>query len=228
VAAAEAHGVALLPVLLDFHWCRPARIVGGVRCAGRAAQLTDAASRAGLLRDVLGPLLLRFGQRPGIAAWDVINEPEWVTFSWRSWHAGRAVLPDVMTDYIAEAAALVHRSTVHPVTAGLASAVSLPRVRGLGLDFYQVHWYDPLDEIVPLETPVSTWAVDRPVLLGEFPTRGSRRSPREIEATALAAGYAGALAWSLRANDDASDAAVVWQWLHDAGPHVNGVAPALQ
>jgi hypothetical protein len=118
-----------------------------------------------------------------------------------------------MCEYIAEAAALVHECTRHVVTVGLASAASLPRVRGLGIDLYQAHWYDKLDTRAPLATPVAAWALDGPVLLGEFPTRGSSRSPHAIESIARQAGYAGALAWSLCAGDSASDEAAIWKWL---------------
>ena len=36
VECAETHGLALIPVLLDFHWCAPAREIGGVRCWAKA------------------------------------------------------------------------------------------------------------------------------------------------------------------------------------------------
>jgi hypothetical protein len=78
-------------------------------------------------------------------------------------------------------------------------------VKDARLDVYQVHWYDALQRRAPLETPVASLGVDRPVLLGEFPTRGSRRSPSDIVAAAKRAGYSGALAWSMLAEDPASD-----------------------
>lgn len=216
VTAAEAHGVGLIPVLLDFHWCHPARTHAGVTCGGRAHDLVDAGRRAHLLHHVLRPLLARFGARSGIAAWDLINEPDWVTFSWQSWDPLHALLPDVMCSYIAEAAALVHECTMHPATVGLATAASLPHVRGLGLDLLQVHWYDRLEDLAPLATPVETWGMDVPIILGEFPTRGSARAADEIEDIASEAGYAGALAWSLRAGDAASDPDAVWHWLSES------------
>lgn len=213
LTVAEHRGVALMPVLLDFHWCHAARDVDGVRCGGRRALVADAGHRTHLLQHVLRPLLARFGSRTGIAAWDLINEPEWVTFSWGTWDPLHALLPDETCAYISEAAALVHECTDHPATVGLATAASLARVRGLGLDLYQAHWYDKLDDQAPLATPVVDYALDAPVVLGEFPTRNSARSPWEIAVTAREAGYRGAFAWSVNAADDATDVDALWRWL---------------
>jgi hypothetical protein len=220
IRAAEASGVALVLVLLDFHWCHPEREVNGVRCGGRAPHLTDPALRRRFLDRVLQPILSRYAGVPAIAAWDLINEPEWVTFSWNTWRAGSAVLPDSMCDYIAEAAALVHACTDHVATVGLATAASLPRMRGLGLDVYQAHWYDTVEAAAPLARPVSAWVTDAPVLLGEFPTRESRLNPAAIEAVARQAGYCGALAWSLLATDDSTDPDRAREWLEGPQPVV--------
>ena len=98
-----------------------------------------------------------------------------------------------------------HDRTTQAVTVGAASAFSLDLVRGLGLDLYQIHWYDKYELRTPLDQPVAAFALDRPVLLGEFPTRGSRCSAGEILATARGTGYAGALGWPAAADDEASD-----------------------
>ena len=78
-------------------------------------------------------------------------------------------------------------------------------MRKLGLDFYQVHWYDSVEAAAPLKRPVSKLGLDRPVLLGEFPTRGSTVPPADVLVTTQSAGYSGALAWSMFAEDDFTD-----------------------
>jgi hypothetical protein len=88
---------------------------------------------------------------------------------------------------------------------GSASTRWLALVQGLGLDFYQPHWYDRFEAVAPLATPVADLACDRPVVLGEFPTRGSRSDPEVVLTTARRAGYAGALYWSVMADDSATD-----------------------
>jgi hypothetical protein len=206
VAGARERGLRLLFVLFDFLWLAPRRRWAGVQLGGRRGLVARRSRRDRLLANVVAPILDRYGAEPAIAAWDVINEPEWATLGWGAWDPRRAVAPRAMRALIREVAELVHERSSQPATVGLASAAGLGLVRGLALDFYQVHWYDSLEARAPLHTPVSVWGADRPVLLGEYPTRGSALQPPEIVSAARRAGYGGALAWSLLADDAASDA----------------------
>ena len=94
---------------------------------------------------------------------------------------------------------------MQPVTVGSASSRWLRLVQGLALDFYQPHWYDSVEGKSPLSTPVDALGCDAPVVLGEFPTRGSARDPFAVIEMAHAAGYRGALFWSVLAEDSATD-----------------------
>jgi hypothetical protein len=201
----EAH-LRVVFVLVDFLWFRRARRVRGVKLQGRAASVRDAVLRKRLLEGVIEPLLERYGRSRAVRAWDVINEPEWAIRGSGSWRPG-APSRAAMRAFVREVAALVHARTGHAATVGLASGRSLGLVKGLGLDFYQVHWYDRHDASFPLDRPLGPRGLDRPRVLGEFPTRGSRRSPEDILAAARRSGYAGAWAWSLLAEDSATDGA---------------------
>jgi hypothetical protein len=198
-------GLRILPVLLDFHWCHPARVVNGVQIGGRRAMLARPDWRAALVDRVIAPLAGRFGHDPRIYAWDVINEPEWVTFDLGTWRPWSTLRISALRAYITLAADRLHALGRHPVTVGSASARYLPAVQGLGLDFYQPHWYDRFERRHPIATPVASLACDAPVMLGEFPTSGSEKSPAALIATAHAAGYSGAMFWSVMAEDDATD-----------------------
>lgn len=203
---ADRRGVGLVPVLFDFLWPRPGTACGGVRMGGRRRTLL-ARGRGALLDRVLSPILARYGEHPAVAAWDLFNEPEWATLGLGGRARQGAVGPLAMRGFLARAAEAAQASASQPVTVGLAGKWGLPLVRGLGLDLYEVHWYDASSSPAALEGPVSRWGLDRPVLLGEFPTRGSRRTPDAIVSAARQAGYAGALAWSLRAGDESSGGA---------------------
>jgi hypothetical protein len=198
-------GLSAILVLFDYHWFRPATLVKGVQTCGRARLAADPRLRERLLERVVAPLLERYGRAPSILAWDVVNEPEWVTRGVRLAPRVSDVPRASMRDFIGDIVGLIHQRTSHAATVGSASARSLPLVEGLGLDVYQVHWYDRLDRKAPLDRSVASLGLDRPLVLGEFPTRGSRRMPVEIVEIARQNGYAGALAWSLLSGDAAAD-----------------------
>ena len=198
-------GLSAIFVLFDFHWFRPAAVVNGVQTCGRARLAIDPLQRERLLERVVAPLLERYGRHPSILAWDVINEPEWVTRAVRLPPRPSEVPRAAMRDFIRDIVGLIHQRTSHAATVGSASVRNLPLVEGLGLDVYQAHWYDRLDRRAPLDRPVATLGLDRPLILGEFPTRGSRRMPAEIVEVARQNDYAGALAWSAVSDDQVTD-----------------------
>jgi hypothetical protein len=202
---ARRAGVLLIPVLLDFHWCLGRRIVHGVQLGGRRASLVDPIAREALLDRVLGPLLRRYGAEPIVWAWDVMNEPEWVTLGLGSWNPFSAVEQADMKTFLELAVSMVHAEAKQPVTVGSASAAWLPLVQGIGLDLYQPHWYDRLERLSALSSPVRTLGLDRPAILGEFPTRGSSRDVKMLLTAARESGYSGALLWSVLSSDVASD-----------------------
>lgn len=198
---AAAHRIQIMFVLLDFLWCDAAREVRGVQMGGRSRVLDTPAARHALLDAVFRPVLERYGREPSVFAWDIINEPEWI----------RTLRPSGIEAFLSETVSLIRTTTTHPVTVGSAGVRWRERYASLDLDFYQVHWYDSLKRQPPLETPVSRLGFDRPVLLGEFPTKGSTRAPGDIVATARAAGYAGAFYWSALSDDERSTCLQPWQ-----------------
>ena len=170
----ERAGVAAIFVLFDYHWFRRARVIEGVRTGGRRALALDPSLRPILIERVVDPLLERYGRHPCILAWDIVNEPEWVTRNGPLSSRPLGARKPAMRAFIRDVATVIHNLTSHAATVGSASTSTLALVRGLGLDVYQAHWYDRLDRRSPLDRPVGTLGLDRPLILGEFPTRGSR------------------------------------------------------
>lgn len=200
-AILERHGVRALFVLFDFLLARPGRAVQGVRLFGRRRWLADRNLRGRLLERVVAPLVAHAAGAPGLLGWDVINEPEWATLGAGEWRPWRAVARGAMRGFLSEAVPLVRDAGRAPVTVGLASVRGLGLVRDLGLDFHQVHWYDHVDHASTLTRQVEAYGLHTPLLLGEFPTMSSGQPPTAIVSSARRAGYAGALAWSLCAED---------------------------
>lgn len=201
----SAAGLKVLPVLFDFSWCRRAKQAGGVQVAGRRQWFVNETSRRALIDGVVRPIARRYGQHPAVWGWDILNEPEWITYGVGNWNPIGTLSDQAMRRFLRDVASTLRAQAEQPVTVGLASARGLSLVRELGLDLYQVHWYDHLERRSPLTTPVSAFGLDRPIILGEFPTRGSRRSTEDILAAAKQSGYAAALGWSALATDRATD-----------------------
>jgi hypothetical protein len=201
---ASKHGLRLLLVLFDFHLFGVPTFVNGVQLHGRRSLVADPARAAAVVENVLRPSMSRYGAEETILGWDVINEPEWATLGYRAWNPRTSVRPSVMRSWVRNICAAVHEETRQLATVGLASARGLPLVIDCGLDFYQVHWYDDLELRSPLSSP-PVEHLDKPLLLGEYPTSGTRKTTVEILETARAAGYSGALAWSANAGDSYSD-----------------------
>ena len=197
-------GMRVIFVLLDFLWFDESARINGVQTGGRSRVISGAYKQQALRRRIIVPLLERYGRSPAILAWDIINEPEWATRGWGGGIIGPALSFPAMRRFIKRTARLVHRHTGHMVTVGLGNAAGLPLVRGCGLDFYQVHWYERWENVAPLERQVAELGLDRPLLLGEFPTKGASRPPHVIVETARNNGYCGALAWSWLAADEFS------------------------
>jgi len=108
------------------------------------------------------------------------------------------VLSSAMRSFLGAAVQLVHQRTRALATVGLASTANLGLVEGLGLDFYQAHWWEPYGD-APLRRAAADFRLDRPLVLGAFPA--ATKSVKTVLDTARSAGYGGALLWSLRAVD---------------------------
>jgi hypothetical protein len=201
---AREHGIGLVPVLFDFKLFDPPSLVGRVSMGGRRHLVATEDGRRGLFDRVLVPFIGRYAHEPAVVAWDLFNEPEWAVLGMGG-RLGRGATIAAFRAFLEEAVLRLRRVASQPLTVGLASAAGLDLVRGLDFGFHQVHWYDSMEARSPLGRPVADLGCELPVILGEFPTRGSARSVEGILETANAAGYAGAWAWSWCATDEATD-----------------------
>jgi hypothetical protein len=213
------HPVRLLPVLADYKFCEPG--VWPVNHAdpalgrsvpdqawvkgGRAEAIT--ANRARFIEQVLRPLLrLSSRYRDAIYAWDVFNEPEWVTSGWHP--DGRDDHPvgeGDMRAFLEDSMAAI-REAGFSSTIGFAMIETIHRA-GLYADVNQFHHYT--DGSRPLEP--NPFAPGRPAIVGEFATSTAedtwpelrQRGQGVLERLTFAEGqgYDLALAWSFQAAD---------------------------
>jgi hypothetical protein len=201
LAAARRRGVSLMPVLLDFHVCGPRKLVNGVQIGGRSRIIADRDAQAAFIDRIIRPVVERYGYDETVIAWDIINEPEWCLRGGPLFRRTAVSFP-ALQSFLVEAVQCVKRTARQPVTIGCAGTWRLDLVTPLGLDFYQVHWYDRFGWPA-LARPVAELGLgDRPVILGEFAGRSTRVA--DVLNAAKKAGYEGALVWSVLASDEHS------------------------
>src|SRR4029453_357592 len=107
---------------------------------GRSRLIEDPAHRSALVDLVLRPIVEQYREEEVIVGWDLMNEPEWClgigprTIECATFGA--------LQTFLRQAVNRVHETSPQPVTAASAGTFGLYLVRPLGLDFYQVHWYE--------------------------------------------------------------------------------------
>ena len=199
-------GIRLVLVTLDHRWMFRLPYV-------RAGVLLYVPARGAFFDGVLLPLLDRYGPSGAradlalsIAAWELMNEPDWVIREWtadRSPHADRPLPFAVAAALVARFSEAVHRHTAALATLGAGRARNLSAWDddALGLDLLQVHYYPdtwrPHLDIEVAGRPATALGLNRPVVLGEFP---GQKAGEYLE-FALASGYAGAWPWSFSGTD---------------------------
>jgi hypothetical protein len=151
---------------------------------------TDPTQRQAL-GTVLGPLFARYKNNSHVLSWEVYNEPDLDILTPDFYRAVSET-----TKMIAES---VHANTGAYVTVGLWSIDGLLLFTGLGLDYFQIHWYDPMGATnCAICTDYSTlrtqYKLDGPLVVGELYLGVD--TPGRLE-TLYGEGYAGAWAWSL-------------------------------
>jgi hypothetical protein len=219
--------IKLVPSLVDFHWCHQGTVAdadAGIVKGGRYDIVSDAAKSKTFFDNVLDPLLevsLRYAD--AIYAWELINEPEWVT-EMRSLIKIRAdenktVTEDQMLSFIAEGIGRINAKRLADGRPAFRSTIGFAHwdaiedwdSAGLGLTLHQFHYYAPDKR----EIPRHIFSEDYPCFVGEFATTFQRGWP-ELKDQDMTQGistrlrclaekdYPAAFPWSARATDDAT------------------------
>ncbi|MGD9902255.1 MAG: hypothetical protein AB7U83_02200 [Vicinamibacterales bacterium] len=220
LALAAAHRLRLVPVLFDHRLAFRRADLAGATVGGHLRWLADPDGQARLLATVIAPVVGRYA--PGgaradlagaVAAWDLLNEPDWIVAELSpAPEIERPVPFDLFAAWVRDAAGLVHH---HHARVTLGGA----RLRfarwwddpNLGLDFLQAHcYYDPAHDHDLVTTSAAALGLTRPLVVGECAGRGDPPDPargrpavgpRELAAAARHGGYLAAWPWSWRGVD---------------------------
>ncbi|MGE0601504.1 MAG: cellulase family glycosylhydrolase [Dehalococcoidia bacterium] len=157
-----------------------------------AAWIGDKSQRNALV-GVIGDLAAHYATNPHILAWDVFNEPEWEVMNPA---AGEDLVATV--DAVADE---IHRRSPALVTIGSVNITALGMWLNSPLDFYEPHWYDPMEpKACAICTDYATLSViyglKKPIVIGEFYADANVDAAGRY-ADLYKKGYAGAWGWSL-------------------------------
>lgn len=172
----------LVPSLIDFHWCHHGTVAdatSNIVKGGRADIINDPVKRDAFFDAVLEPLLdvsLRHPQ--AIYAWELINEPEWVTteksLAKLRLEENKTVSQDRMLEFIAKGIGRINARRQSDGTPAFQSTVGFAHhstlfdwdSAGLGITLHQFHFYAQNDGNLPSHV----FSEDYPCFIGEFAT----------------------------------------------------------
>ncbi len=219
-------GIAVSMCLWSFDMLRDQ----GQDISVQKALLEDPVKTQTYIDNALIPILEEIGAHPAVLTWEIFNEAENMTeeFGFTEVRTSMAAVQQ----FINLTAGAIHRMVPGAlVSNGAGNFATMTDIEGhtnyyrddrliaaggdpLGtLDFYQVHYYPDnfALSLSPFHRPADWWQLDKPIVIGEFPSKsieedGNAPSYTRVEAYKLAYeyGYAGALAWDYRGFDGGS------------------------
>jgi hypothetical protein len=230
---AAANGILMMPVLWSFDMAN----------RNHANLVSDSAYTHSYIRNVLTPLVTRYKGHPGLLAWEICNEPEWMLHDDGS-TTQRVTKVQLQRFHGLLAAAIRRADPGALITTGSASfkwnspvssakgnyysdqalqaaAGGDPLAR---LDFYQIHYYSWMRgngwTYSPWDKRAAYWGLDKPVVIGELPAGGEAGylSAVQMHVGSVDSGYAGVMSWAYL--DNRTDKVGHWP---DAKPGIEAV-----
>lgn len=217
VQIAASYHICLLLTVMDGSMWGPASTSGSVQMGGHSALITSAAAQQTFLDNALKPLLQHIAAssyKSSVLGYDLVNEPE---AQMSGYWGGSNLAASAVQAFVQKCADYVHTyGGGGYATVGSATPYYVATWKGLGLDFYQVHYYPWMDFSNGAGSGLPTYAslgLDKPCIVGEFPTNTGSYGLSDTNALSskwyldsiYKNGYAGALAWSYRVGDSASN-----------------------
>jgi hypothetical protein len=259
LTAAHTAGVGVVISLWSFGMLDSGQASNSTVLANNRLLLTTAANRNAYVTNWLTPMVTALKGYPGLFAYEIFNEPEGMSSDHGGWVANctTTCVPssdlqttvNVLTSAIhtADPSAYVtvganNFGTLNNNGTNLWSNSALTGAGGQAngtLDFYEVHYYDTWNGAVSADSPfthnVSTWGLDKKVVVGEFwaidqagATAGSIISATNLYTTLYNNGYAGAWAWQYASADGGCTSAYEADGALYNGCPPNTTWPAMQ
>jgi hypothetical protein len=195
--------------------------------------MEDGAQRAAL-GSVLGALFARYKDNPRVMTWEVFNEPEFDVWDHR-------IREEPMKALIQEIAASVHANCNAYVTVGGAMLDGIPTFKGLGMDYYQAHWYDYMDGgnwcalCTNYDEVRKRYDIDAPLVIGEIYLSPEIENPHLRLEDFYNKGYAGVWPWSIFPDSTQDKFAIDWPSVRifagrhqDLGPRTTNALPLVE
>ena len=219
-------GLKLLPSLIDFSWCRRGTEIPGspgIIKGGRYGIVCDAAKQKLFFDRILDPLLdISRKYQDAVFAWELINEPEWVTGRFplfREKRGNRTVTLKEMKSFITEGVRRIHAHLLPDGGRAFQSSVGFAHWRtlekwdasALGISLHQFHYYAQGGCVLPPHPP----GREIPCVVGEFASAAGRSWPDLLKPDMgqtvthrlrclEGKGYPACFLWSARAVDAAT------------------------
>ena len=195
-----------------------------------AAWLENSGQRSSLA-SALSVLFASYRDHPRVMTWEVFNEPEFDVWEKRA-------KEEPVKATIKEIASAVHANSHAYATVGGAMLDGLPMMKGLGLDYYQAHWYDYMSSgdwcalCQTYEEVRKHWNLDAPLVIGELYLSADLENPHLRVEDLYTKGYAGAWPWSIFPDATQDKFAIDWNSMRifagrhpDLGPRLTDALP---
>lgn len=185
-------------------------------------KLFDDAGTTAFIANVLDPVVAGVGNHKALMTWELFNEPEGML----SWFSETETLVRIQKFSNKVAAAIKAKQSGVLVSTGAHTFTSISNWSDAALvaaggeatgtlDFIQAHFYPEHQGSSdnPFEHPASFWGVNKPIIIGEFWAAGWNKetysaykvptmTPQQLYTYAIKNGYAGAMSWQYRGDND--------------------------
>lgn len=215
---AKRHDIKIIFVLVDFSIFNSRHRLAKHPVSLGAELAEDKEHRDAFIENAVTPILKRYGANENILAWEVVNEPEWAMNIRGGRSFRKNVSVEAMQAFVNQTVDAIHANTKQLATVGSARRDWLKYWRNSNLDFYQYHYYPNQEWLTPFDRPIAELGLDKPCIVGEFPTKDPGRTVGSYLEASHKNGLAGAFAWGLRSSDRYSNLRTHARELHNWRP----------